>query len=83
MLLYSIEVFCQDLTLSLDTSICCRSSPEKKKKNPYPGVSAMVLWVKSPTTAAQVTVEAQVRSSARHSELKYLAMLLLSHWSQL
>ena len=43
----------------------------------------MVLWVKSPTTAAQVTVEAQVRSSARHSELKYLAMLLLSHWSQL
>ena len=37
----------------------------------------MAKWVKNPTAAAQVAVEVQVRSLARHSGLKDLALLQL------
>ena len=43
----------------------------------------MAQWVKNLTSAAQVDVEAQVRSPAQHGELKDLALPQLWHRLQL
>ena len=43
----------------------------------------MVQWVKTPTVAAWVPVEEQVRSLPGHSGLKDLALLQLQHRTQL
>ena len=41
------------------------------------GVPAVAQWVKNPTAAAQVAAEVRVRSPARSSRLKDLALLQL------
>lgn len=48
-----------------------------------PGVPTVARWVKNPNAVALVTAEAQVRSSARCSGLKDLALPQLQRRSQL